>query len=425
MPTIHVPAVHKDSVLKDRQNSRANIAIFGHFGQINIGNESTLYALLYHLRRRLPGARVTCICTHPQITADTYHVAAVSMKGILFKPSWLRGNPVARLLRKLVIGIPSEIYRWLAPVGVLRHMDMLVVAGTGLLTDAYGFISWGPYNLFRWTLMAKLCGCKIAFVSVGAGPFYLSRGKFLTRAILAMANFRSYRDSTSMDWLRRIGFQRRSDRVYPDLAFSLPEALVPHPRRRPGRRRTVGLGLMEYAGRLSVESPSNAVYQSYLAALQVFVRWLLEHDYDVRLLIGDISDKAVTQEFKAMLKQGVQSYDEERVIDEPIDCVEDLLSQLAMTDLVVATRFHNVLLSLFLDKPVLSIAFHHKCVSLMGEMGLSKYSLDINELKADELIDSFCDLEKNAEEVQRLIKKKRTEFRDALEDQYETVFASI
>jgi polysaccharide pyruvyl transferase WcaK-like protein len=213
--------------------------------------------------------------------------------------------------------------------------------------------------------------------------------------------------------------------VCPDLAFSLPETLVPHPRLRQRRRRTVGLGLMEYAGRLSVESPSNAVYQSYLAALGLFVKWLLEHDFDVRLLIGDVSDKAVTQEFKAMLKQGAHSYDEERIIDEPIDCVEDLLSQLAMTDLVVATRFHNVLLALFLNKPVLSIAFHHKCVSLMGEMGLSKYSLAINELKAEELIDLFCDLEKNAEETQCVIEQKRAEFRDALEEQYETIFASI
>ena len=34
-----------------------------------------------------------------------------------------------------------------------------------------------------------------------------------------------------------------------------------------------------------------------------FVRWLLAHDYDVRLLIGDLVDVPVTQDFRSLLKQ--------------------------------------------------------------------------------------------------------------------------
>lgn len=33
-----------------------------------------------------------------------------------------------------------------------------IVAGTGLLTDAYVLWSWGPYNLFKWCLIAKNAG---------------------------------------------------------------------------------------------------------------------------------------------------------------------------------------------------------------------------------------------------------------------------
>jgi hypothetical protein len=66
------------------------------------------------------------------------------MTGVFVKPLWLRGNPAARFLRKIIIGIPSELYRWLAAIRILKGMDMFIVPGTGLLTDAYGLTPWGP-----------------------------------------------------------------------------------------------------------------------------------------------------------------------------------------------------------------------------------------------------------------------------------------
>ena len=40
--------------------------------------------------------------------------------------------------------------------------DALVVPGTGFLTDAAtGPFGW-PYDIFKWSLLAKLCGCKHA-----------------------------------------------------------------------------------------------------------------------------------------------------------------------------------------------------------------------------------------------------------------------
>ena len=46
-----------------------NIAILGNFGKGNLGNEATLQAILHHLRRRLPSAKASCICTGPEATA--------------------------------------------------------------------------------------------------------------------------------------------------------------------------------------------------------------------------------------------------------------------------------------------------------------------------------------------------------------------
>ena len=46
-------------------------------------------------------------------------------------------------------------------------------------------------------------------------------------------------------------------------------------------------------------------------------------------------------------------------------------------------------MSLLLSKPVIAISFHHKCSSLMSDMGLSEYCHDINQMNADTLIEQF------------------------------------
>ncbi len=400
---------------------RRKICLFGHFGSPNLGNEITLQTMLHHVRRVLPGVKVTCICTEPGALAATQRIKTVPISRTFVKPGKLRTR-LARLLRRAFIGGASELCRWREPFKVLEKADAFIVPGTGLLTDAYGLFGWGPYNLFKWSLIARMCRCKVSFVSVGAGPIYGILGKYFVKAALYLADFRSYRDNASLEYLKGIGFEANSDRVYPDLAFSFPEASLPHEGDKERRTRTIGLGLMDYAGRYSVARPSNATYRAYLENLVVFANWSLVQGYDIRLLISDLWETCVTQEFKSLLRTRLETYDEKRIIDEPVSSVEQLLPQIAATDIVVATRFHNVLLALLLNKPTISISFHHKCASLMEQMGLSEYCHDINQMNADKLIEQFEQLGKNAERLKPLIKQKVEEAREALDEQYNLIF---
>jgi polysaccharide pyruvyl transferase WcaK-like protein len=404
--------------------AQPKIAFFGHFGRGNFGNESTLRAILHHLRRLAPDAEFNCICTGPETVVAAYNINAVPSRCYVVKP-WALDNPLVRLARKLVVGIPSELYRWLRGLVTLWSTDALIVPGTGLLTDAYTFFYWGPYDLFRWSVTAKLCRCKLFFVSVGAGPLYTRAGKFFVKAALALADFRSYRDQSTLQYVKGIGFRAENERVYPDLVFSLPESPIPRGHDSKGRRSVVGLGLMEYAGKYSVDKPTKTIYAAYLEVLVRFVNWLLLQGHDVRLLIGSGEDAAVTQDLKSLLKTRSVPHEGGRVIDEPVASVEALVSQLGSTDLIVATRFHNVLLALLLNKPVISISFHHKCASLMSQMGLSEYCQDINHLQAEKLIEQFCQLQQNAAWVKHLIREKVEACRNALDEQYLIIFKDI
>ena len=175
---LSVASVAEKSCIAAHRRMKKKIAFFGHFGSGNFGNESTLQAMLCCLRRLAPEAEFNCICTDPDTVAMAYNINAMPSREGTVRPRLLQ-NRLARLGRKLVIGIPSELYRWVKSLKTLWRVDALIMPGTGVLTDAYTLLNWGPYDMFRWSVAAKLCRCKLLFVSVGAGPYLQPRGQIL------------------------------------------------------------------------------------------------------------------------------------------------------------------------------------------------------------------------------------------------------
>jgi polysaccharide pyruvyl transferase WcaK-like protein len=396
------------------------IALFGHFDSTNLGNESTLQAIIHNIRVFKPKSEISCITTGPEAVAASYQIKAVRITEA-FAKFWVPRSIVSKLLRKAFVAFPSEFYRWVKGFAHLYRTDMLIVPGTGLLTDAFGSIDWGPYSLFRWSLLAKICRCKLIFLSVGGGPIYGARSKFFIKKALSLADYRSYRDYTTLEHLRDVGLKVDDDKIYPDLVFSLPNTIVPVDVNT-ARRPVVGIGIMSYSGRYSVTNPTSATYINYLQCLLSLVKELLLRGYDIKLLIGDAVDIAAKQEFKELLAKQIPEYRIASVADVSVNSAQELLLEIGTTDFVVATRFHNVIMALLCNKPVISISFHHKCASLMRSVGMSDYCLDIHELSDWELIKKFEELENNADKLKRAIGENARAFRKSLDEQYEIIF---
>jgi polysaccharide pyruvyl transferase WcaK-like protein len=421
-PSISVGKPADAEVVHGEGTPAVKITFYGHFGTLNTGNESTLIAILERLRSFYPDAHFLCVCTGPNAVTARDGIDAVPINTRTTR-LWNRQRPLYARLAMLLAGGLAELGQWVRALRTMKGSEMLIVPGTGLLTDAYGLHAWGPYNLMKWTVAARLRGCRILFMSVGAGPLYSTAGRLCTKSALILADYASFRDPASVRYLEAIGFRTRGYHVYPDLAFDLlPGNLVPEIERpRERRRRLVGLGLMEYAGRYSVENPDPVTYSRYLDALATFVEWLLGRDYDVRLLLGD-SDGLVIEELESLLQDRVEEYSEERVFYEPRGSVQEMLLALSECDVVVATRFHNVILSLLLEKPVIAISFHHKCAALMEQLGMSAYCQDIHQLNSRWLIEQFEELEANSEEIERSIREGVEAQRKDLEEQYTLLF---
>ncbi len=411
--------------MRQANDQKTRVVLFGHFGQYyNFGNESTLQAILYHLRHLLPDPEITCICTDPESTAAAYNIVAVPTRGSIARP-WRSRNRMVQALRRVLIGIPNEVCQWFVAGRLMMKTDLFIIPGTGLLTDAFGLMSWGPYNIFKWSLLAKLCRCKLAYVSVGAGPLDSGLGKLFMKAALRLADYRSYRDAATKKYLTSIGLSTDADPVYPDLVFSLPETDVPNVVDDGNSRPVIGLGLMHHESMYGDGRPSYAAYERYLEALISFVEWAISDGYDVKLLIGDLGDRSVTASLYQRLQERLSCDVAKQVWNPHVATVGELLAQIASTDAVVASRFHNLLFGFFLNKPALAISFHSKCSSLMDAMGMLEYSLSINNLCADELIAKFRQIRERESLLKSAIRQKAEGYRKALDEQYQIVLRQL
>lgn len=395
------------------------IAVFGAFGSGNLGNECTLYALLGNLRQWLPGASFCCVCTGPEEAAAQYGIAALPIR---FGRLPQNRNRLLRVLARFASVIPLECWRWYQVFRSLKGTNMLVMTGTGMLSDV-GIVPMGlHYDILRWSLVARLRGCRVLFVSVGVGPIRHPLSRLFVKTSLRLANFRSYRDAFSRDFLSSVGFRRDGDEVTPDLAFSLPRAMTaPVAAARPAGK-TIGLGVITHRRRRASAENDDTLYQEYMAKLAAFAAELLRKGYTVRLLVGDIVyDQRAKADLLTTLQRMGASWASSQLLDEPIGSFEDLLAQMAATDIVVASRFHNVLLSLALHKPVVAISFHEKVDALMKAAGLEAYCQDIEKIDLNGLYAQLAAAEANAGALQQQMRRATESWRQALEHQYRTI----
>ena len=414
--------------LKIDSSTRKKISCFGNFGTGNLGNESTLQAVLQNIHKYLPDADVNCICTGPEATASTYNITAIPMHPLFVKPELLQNNLMSRLFRKLFIGIPLELFRWVNAFKTLKDTDMLIVAGTQFLSDNLSGPFGCPYIAFKWAAASKIIRCKLVFLSVGVGPLSHPLSRFFVKSALSFANYRSYRDDISRQYLLDIGFALTNDPVYPDLAFSLP---IPAKSRNPRKsgKPVIAMGVLDYQGQFGPRRPkvpTEVIYNRYLNKVSSFVAWLLDNFYTVRLVIGDIAcDPTVAKDLITSLNDRKNNFENHQIINEPIESVKQLISHLLLSDIVVSPRFHNVVLGLLLNRPVISLSYHEKFSALMEEVGLTEYILDIDNLDIDTFIRTILDLKKNIDKVKPRIEYKVEEFRKALENQYRFVFNKL
>lgn len=402
---------------------KQRIVLFGHFGSGNIGNDSTLEAAIQNIPKYLPDAEIICVCNGPKVIAERFHIPTLPFDISESKNEIKSANRSVARVKRLSKRVVDEIQFWLDRPAWFRGAEQFIVVGTGAVDDMGVQRAWNaPYDLYKWCKCAKLGGAKVIFLSVGAGPIVDPLSRILMLRALRLADYRSYRETFALDYLRSVGFDTTGDQLYPDLVFSLQGYFCGSIPKPATPANTVGLGLLNYYGWRHDPSIGEHIYQEYIGKIKQFVAWLLDHGKTVRLIVGDDTDRRPFDEIVEYVRGSKNDAWQGRLIAQECSTVGELFDQLAQTDILVASRFHNVLSALRLERPVISIGYHEKNVALMREMGLDKYCQHIEQFTVESLIQQFQEYEDAGDQTISKIHAQLENYRRLLDEQYQKIF---
>jgi polysaccharide pyruvyl transferase WcaK-like protein len=154
-----------------------------------------------------------------------------------------------------------------------------------------------------------------------------------------------------------------------------------------------------------------------------FALWLIQRGYAILFFPTQLRvDPPVIEDIRVLMNQSGIPDIEKNIIDYPVHSFDDLTSAISMTEMIVATRFHGVVLSYILNKPVLGIAYAVKTNELMEQMGQGEFALDILRLELKSLKEQFIVLESQKTTIKKKLAQRISAYRQALDVQYDQVF---
>ena len=375
-----------------RSPAAPRVGLFGLLGSGNIGNDASMESILRYLRSRHPGAVVDAMCMGPDQLTARYGLPAIPLQWAKQFQGRLGGasSTAARVLGKALDA--GRTVRW------VRQHDAVIVPGMGVLEASLPLRAWGvPYAMFLLCAGGRLTGTKVALVSVGANNINQRPTRFFFDTAARLAYYRSYRDAQSREAMVKRGVNVSADQVYPDLVFGLPV------RPDPGDPATVGVGVMTYRGTNDDRDRADEIYRAYVTTFTRFILWLLDQGRSVRVVVGDKTDDEALAEITGRVRRARPELEPGRLLAEPPATFSELSRSMAPVSCVIATRYHNVMCSLRLGKPTISLGYARKNWVLMEEMGLGEFCQSANALDLDLLIKQFIELETRAPELRRVI----------------------
>ena len=439
----------KHQNLKSTQHHKPlinKIGLMGPFGGGNLGDAAIQQSAIANFRRLNPDLDIWGFSIKPLDTQARHNIPTYPLNKTAnaLNYAWWRGdersltsglttwlnykrkNPHRHLLAKIIqkfVAIGLETTAWWRAYRHFKQQkfDLLIVSGGGQLDDYWGGAWNHPFTLLCWGIIAKLSGSKFLLVSVGAAPINQLLSKLFTRITLSLADYRSYRDAESKAYIESIvGFQH-DDPVYTDLAFSLPTESYSS---LPTSQSIIGIGVMSYCHPQFWPQKDPQVYTNYLHKLADFGLWLVQQGHTLAIFPGQVEHDAMAiADFQELLQQ--RNVPQSQILLPSIATVDELIQQLLATKIVVASRFHGVLLSLLVHKPVLALSYHPKIETLMANTGQSQSCFDIEEFELETIKNQFRAIANRQEEIVEQLAAKTQLYKSALTQQYEYLFSQF
>jgi polysaccharide pyruvyl transferase WcaK-like protein len=416
------------------------IGLLDHMGYGNLGDAATQDVLIANIRARVPGTEIIGFSLNPDDTRKRHNIPCYSITH--WHPGLNKsgqassnGTPPRSGLKRVLKTIPvfspivlsarnlaRELMHLWQCFTVVRSLDSLIIAGGGQLCELWRGPWSHPYNVFKFSALTKLANRKLLFVNVGAGPLNSILSKAFIRASLCLADYVSLRDVQSQALVHRLGVTRQTH-VYPDSVYALDIADYERGETARTAGPLVGLNPIGFCDPRIWPRKDAAAYSRYLDNLAAFSLWLISCNYRLRLFSAELSvDGYALEDLKARLLSSLSPADIAELFAPPNESVSDLVAEMSQCDFIVTSKFHGVVFSHLLAKPVIALSYHPKIDDLMRTVGHSQHCLDIESFDYENLENIFTTLAEDVQGLTRKFRKKTESYSKVLKAQFDEIF---
>ena len=431
------------------------IGIFGHYGNENLGDEGITEACIESSRRILGAHEIVLFSIVPQDSAARHNLDAYPIRrGIaaakagtpftagtrssksamprepsqpamerpglrtFLKRSKLLKSSVnlARALLSAPRRLFAEVRFLLQSYAAIRQLHLMIVAGSNQYLDNFGG-AWGfPYTLLKWSVLCRLRGTRIVFLSIGAGPLDNPLSRIMVRLAIRLGLYHSYRDDASRVLVEGSA-ARLGGVVYPDLASNLDFPLVPID--YAALPTVVAINPMPvYGDYWFVQDRSK--YIAYITKLAEFIAWLDRQNCSVVLFPTQARDRDAINDTVETLSQ-IEPRAVKRLAIEEAQTTQDVMRIIQSAHVVVPTRFHGVVFGVLAKRLVIGICYQAKAAAVLEAAGQRDFALSLDSVDATQLADAFERLVRSRETALAAISRRSDEVRQAIDDQYRSV----
>ncbi len=222
-------------------------------------------------------------------------------------------------------------FKWLKTISQMRDADAVVFGGGSLFTDVesvYACILWWVH-----AFVARICGKPIILASQGMGPYQTALGRGLARWVARRSAYISVRDEASMKRAQEWDLNTKIVQTFdPVFAFMKGKKLMRN------TKNVFTIIPRHNSGEILIQEAVELLKKT--SDIQsVHILLMQPNDVQERAVARRIHESlSVTSEIVSALS------------------VNDLLSEMSQSSIVVTQRFHGALAALATDVPVTIIA---------------------------------------------------------------------
>lgn len=337
---------------------RNSVAIIGYYGFKNAGDELMLRCLLDSIRGIDGNAKIIAFSNIPRDTEQLHGVPCVA-----FHYNFWGG---ASFFHSLTI---------------LRS-DLLVFGGGSFLQD-YGVNGWrGVAAYLKLVLTAKLLRKKVIILGAGAGPLQTQRGRFLSKLLVNLADWSVWRDPDSITLLKEIGCRDGKLQLGTDLLLSCPSIRSASDKMRDRGRKHVGVSFFGFHDYVHGDRKQSERYFDEVVNLTIR---LSKEGYTVHFFCMQRDFAGKDNLFASAVKARIP---EVQIVDFFTD-PDAFLDKLRGMDFAIGMRYHFLLLCYLMKIPLIGISYNPKVASLLRELELDRYTVEVDGVNADSLFALF------------------------------------